>query len=561
MADKYLIGAPVQGQNKPTPLREGDNILNAHLLVGEAGQVAPNIYIVRDEKYVRYDTLTEAKNDAVAGETIVVSRGTYNEQDLLKDQVNWHFEKGVVLQNDTPNPIFTDQNLGPITCNITGKVDIELTKEFEGPNLDLYKMFWVGVEESTINISLGELLVSSDIKPPPLQAYLILTKGTYKVVTEYCYGIVRDNGSLFEDVTEGPFTLHYRITNSYTLSDVEDTGTVVIQALGFEPINCTFNYSGYIGSVVTTSSPPITLEIYDSKIRAQTDVLSVHNENSQIIISNSILSGGINTAGDLRLDNSIINRVNSLGGHTINQVGNPTSSPQLFMYTFIVNGSIDPNFEVFSRVNPIVTSLQEDEYLEAYGPQGKKYILPENVTPDELSPISIEGPNHIILNRSITPGNIQDAYDRLTNDARSTLLIGPANIGGQANTININKNAQGPRYYRTLSTISGERYVTGARLNVTGNYNRIVGFQILNLTVTGENNRFVNCEIGDLDNMPTTEFYNCDIWTHGNYITIDNIKLYNCTLLNGEFPEPINGGALINCIDGNGNLITAFSDD
>src|SRR5690625_6871136 len=73
MADKYLIGAPVQGQNKPTPLREGDNILNAHLLVGEAGQVAPNIYIVRDEKYVRYDTLTEAKNDAVAGETIVRS--------------------------------------------------------------------------------------------------------------------------------------------------------------------------------------------------------------------------------------------------------------------------------------------------------------------------------------------------------------------------------------------------------------------------------------------------------------------------------------------------------
>ena len=35
MADKYLIGAPVQGQNKPTPLREGDNILNAHLLPRE----------------------------------------------------------------------------------------------------------------------------------------------------------------------------------------------------------------------------------------------------------------------------------------------------------------------------------------------------------------------------------------------------------------------------------------------------------------------------------------------------------------------------------------------
>lgn len=44
-----------------------------------------------------FSTLTAAKNSAVSGDTIKVLPGTYNEYNLLKDEVNWYFENGAII--------------------------------------------------------------------------------------------------------------------------------------------------------------------------------------------------------------------------------------------------------------------------------------------------------------------------------------------------------------------------------------------------------------------------------------------------------------------------------
>ena len=92
---------------------------------GEEELLIPNIYIIRDG-IKTYSTLTEAKEDAKTGETIVVNRGIYDEKNLLKDGVNWHFEEGtgVICTSDGSGAIFDDGQFGPdepVTSRITGK--------------------------------------------------------------------------------------------------------------------------------------------------------------------------------------------------------------------------------------------------------------------------------------------------------------------------------------------------------------------------------------------------------------------------------------------------------
>jgi hypothetical protein len=65
-------------------------------------------------------TLTAAKAAANAGDTIFVLPGTYAEQDLLKDQVNWHFFNGAVVTNTSASLAIWQDNAGAITSTITG---------------------------------------------------------------------------------------------------------------------------------------------------------------------------------------------------------------------------------------------------------------------------------------------------------------------------------------------------------------------------------------------------------------------------------------------------------
>lgn len=72
-----------------------------------------------------YATLTAAKNDAAVGDLIQVRPATYHEGDLLKDQVDWHFEDGAVVDYTPPagvaSPgIFDDTLTGKVVSDVTG---------------------------------------------------------------------------------------------------------------------------------------------------------------------------------------------------------------------------------------------------------------------------------------------------------------------------------------------------------------------------------------------------------------------------------------------------------
>jgi hypothetical protein len=77
-----------------------------------------------------FTTLAAAKAAAVSGDTIVVGPGTYIENDLLKDGVNWFFAPGAIVtyaspalqanSNDVIYGIFDDRSAGPVQCTIGG---------------------------------------------------------------------------------------------------------------------------------------------------------------------------------------------------------------------------------------------------------------------------------------------------------------------------------------------------------------------------------------------------------------------------------------------------------
>src|SRR5437764_7071629 len=71
-----------------------------------------------------YKTLAVAKGAAAAGDTIVVMDGTFNERDLLKNNVHWYFVAGTkVLYTGTggrsDRAIF-DDSAGAVSCRIDG---------------------------------------------------------------------------------------------------------------------------------------------------------------------------------------------------------------------------------------------------------------------------------------------------------------------------------------------------------------------------------------------------------------------------------------------------------
>jgi hypothetical protein len=75
-------------------------------------------------------TLTAAKTAAQAGDTIVVLPGIYNERNLLKNGVNWHFLSGakVVYTGAAEGGIWDDSYMGTggaVICKITGQGEFE----------------------------------------------------------------------------------------------------------------------------------------------------------------------------------------------------------------------------------------------------------------------------------------------------------------------------------------------------------------------------------------------------------------------------------------------------
>jgi hypothetical protein len=71
-------------------------------------------------------TLGAAKNAALSGDTIIVRPGTYNERNLLKNGVNWHFIVGAIVSynGSSAGYIFDDSSTGSngaVTSTISGE--------------------------------------------------------------------------------------------------------------------------------------------------------------------------------------------------------------------------------------------------------------------------------------------------------------------------------------------------------------------------------------------------------------------------------------------------------
>ena len=76
---------------------------------------------VRGQRGVPFKTLTAAKNAAQAGDTIMVLPGTYDENDLLRDQVNWYFFPGALVHyTDTQAGAIFDTGSSAVTSCIAG---------------------------------------------------------------------------------------------------------------------------------------------------------------------------------------------------------------------------------------------------------------------------------------------------------------------------------------------------------------------------------------------------------------------------------------------------------
>src|ERR1041384_8369443 len=81
---------------------------------------------VRGRMTIPFRTLTAAKHAAIAGDTIMVLPGTYDESNLLRHQVNWHFMSGARV--DTDDAIFDagpDGTNSEVASRITGHGDFQ----------------------------------------------------------------------------------------------------------------------------------------------------------------------------------------------------------------------------------------------------------------------------------------------------------------------------------------------------------------------------------------------------------------------------------------------------
>jgi hypothetical protein len=101
--------------------RQGNTLQNS-LFVSKSGSDSSG---ARNREDLPYLTLSAAKAAAVSGDTIIVEAGTYSENNLLKNGVNWHFMPGAIVSYvdaDAINGygIFDDRATGACVCRITG---------------------------------------------------------------------------------------------------------------------------------------------------------------------------------------------------------------------------------------------------------------------------------------------------------------------------------------------------------------------------------------------------------------------------------------------------------
>lgn len=113
-------------------------------------------------------TLNAAKTAASSGDTIIVYPGTFNENNLLKNGVNWHFMPGAVVTytnatvSDVPG-IFDDSSLGangPVVCTIAGEGRFSYTP-LQGNSLGLAGVLAISNAGSSVRMRAAYMMVGT----------------------------------------------------------------------------------------------------------------------------------------------------------------------------------------------------------------------------------------------------------------------------------------------------------------------------------------------------------------------------------------------------------------
>lgn len=269
-------------------------------------------------------TLTAAKNAATAGTTIFVAASNYNENNLLKDGVNWHFYTGAIVDYTGAGPggILDDSANGAngaIKCRITGQGVFTSSATFAGDLIHIEnansQIFLTcdhigedtnetGVYDSGVTLAAGYLRIkcnSIDAKALAGAFTTQLTGGTLDLIGKMIIGDgVRNTGALvniFGDLSTHNYCVDSTdtgaITNIYnsTLQTITplDTGAIhasagIINAYNSKLLNN--KPSGNPATVEISAGGHIYLNNCALKNENATG-LEINNDGGEIVIANT----------------------------------------------------------------------------------------------------------------------------------------------------------------------------------------------------------------------------------------------------------------------------------
>ena len=165
----------------------------------------------RGQVQLPFLTLTAAKNAAVSGDTIMVLPGTYNEKNLAKNGVNWHFFNGAIISyaGTATGGIFDTTTAGvACTFRVSGFGVFKVTSESSpqtvvksGYSTDSLKMEFDRIEglgacfdvQGTVFVRCNELKTTS--------ANCVYCNGTSALLNIYCHKISTAGGNAVEIVS------------------------------------------------------------------------------------------------------------------------------------------------------------------------------------------------------------------------------------------------------------------------------------------------------------------------------------------------------------------------
>lgn len=203
-------------------------------------------------------TITAAKAVAAAGDTIIVSSGTYAENDILKNGVDQFHEAGVVVTwSGTGRGIFDDSD-GTISCVVSGAGKYIATAEATA-------LIWMQSGSSNIKISGSELVFSTTTNEQSALCHTGTT--TQKLFLDFT--IIRNTkGSTFEQLGGQIYASAKQIlvesgyfinasepddtSNIYVTGDLIKTGLV-------DPVNL---YAGYGVGKTWISAKEVQGDVY-----------------------------------------------------------------------------------------------------------------------------------------------------------------------------------------------------------------------------------------------------------------------------------------------------------